>query len=180
MSDASPSPTPPAPATDEAARQREIDLETRQTIRYLLGVFAATVVGCAGCVALSFYGGLATLKNHPSYANPVRQMSSDARAISLLGEPIEAELLGEDAKIERISDTEGRAEYTIPVRGSRRSGQLSVLTVMAQNVWKIERLNLSLDDSGQVIDLLSPAGSVFAPEENPEEFDKPAIPPTAP
>ncbi|MCL4869436.1 MAG: hypothetical protein KJ063_10730 [Anaerolineae bacterium] len=123
------------------------------------------VIGClAGvvlllvCICLAFIAGIfgtafTAVRSSTPYQMAMAQVAEHPQATEALGSPITAGLLATGSV--NVINSGGAADLTIPVSGPRGSGSLHVLATRSNNVWQLTQLELTVNNTGQVLNLLT-------------------------
>ncbi len=105
-----------------------------------------------GLIAIVGLGFLGIVRNSGIYTEALEKVRSHPLVLERLGEPIETgwQFLG---SIE-LNNSEGRADFSIPVSGPLGSGRLFVEAEKEAGVWEYHRLEIRLEDSDETLLLL--------------------------
>jgi hypothetical protein len=100
--------------------------------------------------AASMYFALTSLKNSDVYALAVSRLEANAEAVSQLGAPITT---GIPMGSVQISGPGGKADFSFSAEGQRNRGTVYVDATRDMGTWKINRIELKLQNSGKRINL---------------------------
>ena len=106
-----------------------------------------------GCLFLMSIFGVATtaLKSSDAYAAALKTAQHDPRVTAELGSPLTAGWSVSGSV--NVSGAQGKANLTIPISGSRRSGKIHAVAEKAAGVWLFSTLNVTIDGVPGAIDL---------------------------
>lgn len=93
-----------------------------------------------------------TLKGSFPYKEGVARAQADPRVRETLGEPVQPEWWVNGSLEDR--GNHANAHFLIPLRGPRGSGTLDLAASKSQGTWTLGRALLTLEGSGEVLDLL--------------------------
>ena len=115
-----------------------------------VGCLGALAV-CGGLVGAIFFGAMSVMKNTQPYQMAVSQSQQEPAVQEILGENI-APGWSIQGSFNVENDT-GRVDMTIPLSGSKSTGQVQVQGRLENGIWVYDKL-LFTDSAGQQIDLL--------------------------
>jgi hypothetical protein len=106
-----------------------------------------------GFAAITMTGVSASFHSSEVYRQAVARCAADPQASERLGEPIRPGwlVLGEL----HVNGSEGAADFSIPVSGSRGKGSIHTVAVKSAGVWRFTTLQVNVEGAGAPIDLLS-------------------------
>lgn len=97
------------------------------------------------------------LKSTEPYQHAMFVTKHDSRAVAKLGSPIKPGFFLTGSI--NVSGSSGNADLAIPIHGSAHSGTVYVVGKKSAGEWTYQRLELSIDDEGERINLLTaPSG----------------------
>jgi hypothetical protein len=105
--------------------------------RWIYFGFVAMVLAC---IAISFFGIIALIKSSGSYQLAIKTATESETVQSVLGTPIHDGILPSGSTSE--SGSNGSADFSIPLSGSKQSGMLLVTAVKEENTWRITTMVL--------------------------------------
>jgi cytochrome oxidase complex assembly protein 1 len=121
-------------------------------------------LGCVACLVLLLLAGLGcggitlgvfeAIKASIPYKDGLARVQADPRAREALGEPIRAGWWVNGAVQDK--GNHGTATLLIPVEGPRGKATLDLASSKSQGLWTTGRALLSLESSGEVLDLMDP------------------------
>ena len=101
-------------------------------------------------VAASMFFAFTALKNSDVYALAVARLEANPDAVAQLGAPIRT---GIPMGHFQISGPSGKADFSFSVEGQKNRGTVYVDATRDMGTWKINRMELELEDSGKRINL---------------------------
>lgn len=125
---------------------------------WVLGCVGGPLILIAGCFALAG-GAFLWVRNAAPNRMALERAKHNPAVVEALGVPLKAGFSGDTQIQSGVSTSEGkstRAVMTIPVTGPKGHGVLSVVAERRKGVWRYRRLEITVDRTGQRIDLRSP------------------------
>ena len=116
------------------------------------------ILACGGCFGLSALFLKGKMDNFSPYKDAVAIATAHPDVIAELGEPIETGWLTQSQI--QINNGQGSAGMYIPLTGPNGSATVRVKATKTDGVWSFDKLEVRLDDAGDVIDLLEPEGQI--------------------
>jgi hypothetical protein len=113
---------------------------------------------CGGCLGISLFTVVTAIRASEPYRHAVDTAMASPEVKARFGEPIEIGYWT-NGGIE-ISNNSGKASFSIPIHGSRRSGTIYVEATRDGSDWTYERLDIGFDGGGDPID--------FKPKKRPQ------------
>lgn len=98
-----------------------------------------------------FVGVTSMFKDSTPYKDAFSQAQTNEYVIQALGEPIESD--GMISGNINYSGDEGHAEFSIPIKGPNGQARIMVDADKSNDLWTYKRLEVILDDTGEVIEL---------------------------
>jgi hypothetical protein len=112
-----------------------------------------------GCLSMIILAGFAIfffissfMKNSTPFIEALKTATTNEYVLDALGEPITQEGLVQGELFYENSD--GEADLFIPLKGSKTSGTIRVIANKYDGTWEFSRITLSIESTGEVIDLL--------------------------
>jgi hypothetical protein len=151
-----PSSPPPGPSISYGypPQQAAVPLppRKRRTWVIVLSIFAGLalliVLFVAGLAVVVF----AAIRSSEPYQHAIQSATHDARAVSLLGAPVQAGWYVTGS--ENVSGGFGKADLAVPVTGSRRKGRVYVVATKSAGHWRYATLELKVDGQQDRLNLL--------------------------
>ncbi|MDT0557885.1 cytochrome c oxidase assembly factor Coa1 family protein [Ichthyenterobacterium sp. W332] len=117
------------------------------------------VTGCLGLIVLLIVGAGAAIfgvskmiTNSEPYEYAIEQASTNKEVISLLGDSIESDgIMKGDIS---LSNDDGHVDITIPIKGKKGKGKVSIKGEKTDGVWDYESIYVTIKSSGEEINLL--------------------------
>ncbi len=120
------------------------------------------VVPAGGCLTIillfifgigaAIFGVTKLFTESAPYTYALEQASNDARVIQFLGNPIES-----DGIIQgniSLSNNNGHADITIPIKGTKGSGSVTIIGEKEDGTWTYEKLFVTIKETNEQINLL--------------------------
>jgi hypothetical protein len=121
---------------------------------------ALKIIGC-GCLGLIVLGAIAgalmftviskALKSNAPFKDSIAAVQANAAAIEALGEPIKPGLIPSGSI--NVENAGGTVNFTIPVKGPKGSGTITVIGTKTGGVWNYETWQLKVVGREGVIPL---------------------------
>lgn len=115
-----------------------------------IGCLGALLV-CGGLVGAIFFGTMSVMKNTQPYQTAVSQAQQEPAVQEILGENITPGWSIQGSF--HVENDTGRVDMSIPLSGSKSSGQVQVEGRLENGIWVYDKLLFS-DSTGKQIDLL--------------------------
>jgi len=137
---------------------------------WVLGCIGLPLLLIAGCLALAggaFFWARSSIPNRTA----LERARHNPAVVAALGAPLKASFSGNTQFSSSTNAGEGsvtRATTTVPLSGPKGSGILSVVAEKRKGKWRYQRLELTLDKTGQRIDLRTPEELAAAEPERGE------------
>jgi hypothetical protein len=113
----------------------------------------APLLVCGGIITLIFVFVVGAIRSSVPYTEALAKAKANQEVKALLGEPIEAGY-SVSGTIE-VSGPSGKANFTIPISGPKKSATLYVVGTKAAGNWEYSTLEVAPDGGGNRIDLRS-------------------------
>ena len=109
---------------------------------------------CGGIIAAIVFGVMGALKSAEPYVKSIEMVQNDPAAQAALGSPINAgfTISGEIS----VSNGDGDCDISYPVTGPNGTGTVAVEATRVAGVWSYDLVTLTIDATGEQIDLLAP------------------------
>ena len=122
--------------------------------RGIIGCLATLVIllCCGGASAGVVFGIFSGLRSSDAYQLALNTVQASPQAQAALGTPIEDALFFSGSV--NVSGADGNASFNMPVSGPHGSGSVQVAAVRSNDIWELTLLLLTVEDSGEQIDLL--------------------------
>ena len=122
--------------------------------RGIIGCLSSIVIliCCGGISAGVAFGILSGIKNSDAYQLALSTVQNNPQAQAVLGTPIEDGFFF-TGSIE-TSGASGSASFAMPVSGPDGSGSVQVSAVRSAGTWELTFLTLTVEGSGERLDLL--------------------------
>lgn len=149
-----PPPPPPAPMTygyQESTPETPPPHRTWLIVLSIVAGFVLLIILFVAGLALVLF---AAIRSSEPYQRAVKAASHDARAVSLLGAPVEARWYVTGS--ENVSGGFGKADLAVPVTGSRRKGTIYVVATKSAGHWRYATLELRVEGQPGRVNLLLP------------------------
>jgi hypothetical protein len=151
-----PSPPPSAPPVSYGYPPQQaafpLPPRKRRTWLIVLSIFAGLalliVLFVAGLAAVIFVA----IKSSEPYQHAIQAANHDAKAVSLLGVPVQAGWYLNGS--ENVTGDFGKADLAVPVTGSRRKGTIHVVATKSAGHWRYATLELKVDGQEARVNLL--------------------------
>ncbi len=112
-----------------------------------------TVIVLGIFFAFALYTGVSTLfKDSEPYEMAMSSLNSNEYVIEKLGQPIEANGMFQGSI--NYSNNTADADIKVPVKGPKGEGALTVIAKKKNDVWSYQLMQLEIDDTDEVINLL--------------------------
>ncbi|HLW63871.1 MAG TPA: cytochrome c oxidase assembly factor Coa1 family protein [Gemmataceae bacterium] len=110
---------------------------------------------CGGLVGGIAYMGLNIIKTSQPYTDAVNKAKADPAVQAALGNPVEAGWMmnGSVNQTNNNGVKSGDADLTVPLTGPKGSGNVHVVGKVVNNNWEYSKLEVTIDGTGQKIDL---------------------------
>lgn len=125
---------------------------------WLLGCIGGPLLLVAGCVAL-LGGAFFWARNAAPNRMALERAKHNAAVVEALGSPLKTGFSGNTQIQSGVSTSDGKgtqATMTIPVTGPKGTGVLSVVAERRKGVWRYRQIEITVDKTGQRIDLRNP------------------------
>lgn len=118
----------------------------------LIGSIVFIVIGI--CATGIFTVTIGLIRDSDAAQEALARAQRDPQVEAALGRPLEIGWFFPTGSISTSTDGSGNANLTLPISGPRGSGKLIVSGVRTRGVWEYDRLVVTVDGTGQQIDLL--------------------------
>lgn len=116
------------------------------------GCLTFTVLAIIFAVAL--YSGVSTLfKGSEPFEVAVSSLNNNKLVVEKLGQPIEAD--GMFQRNINYENNNASADIRVPVKGPKGEGSVTVIAEKQNNVWTYQLMQVEINDTGEVINLLN-------------------------
>lgn len=139
---------------------------------------------CLGCVALPLllvaifgagvFGFVGAMSHSDVIDLAIERAEADPRVIEALGTPLERGFMVQGSI--QIQNDRGSADVVVPVTGPKGEGELWAVGTREQGEWRLDRLELEVTASGEIIPIET-GGLPPAEAEPPLEAPDPEAPP---
>jgi hypothetical protein len=109
------------------------------------------VLVCGGCVSALFFTVVGAIRSSEPYREAVATAMASPEVKAELGEPLEVGFWT-NGNIQ-VNTGGGRADFQIPIKGSKKSGTIYVEATRGDGDWDYSRLELEPEGGGKPIDL---------------------------
>ncbi|MGQ9829301.1 MAG: cytochrome c oxidase assembly factor 1 family protein [Roseiflexus sp.] len=106
------------------------------------------------CAAGIIFGVLSLFRNSDVAQQALERAQRDPQVEASLGRPIEIGWFLPTGSLSTNNDGSGEVNLTLPISGPRGSGRLYVSGVRTRGAWEYDRMVVTVDGTGQQIDLL--------------------------
>jgi hypothetical protein len=113
----------------------------------------APVLVCGGAIALIIVVVFGAIKSSEPYTEALAKARANQEVKALIGEPIEPGYFV-NGSIE-VSGPSGKADFSIPISGPKKSATLHVVGTKAAGKWEYSTLEVAPEGSDKRIDLRS-------------------------
>jgi hypothetical protein len=143
--------------------------------KWVIGGGCLGILLSCGCLSAVIFGvTYSALKGSSVYVDAVATAKQSPEVREALGEPVEAGFTMQGSV--NVGDEGGRANFSVPLQGSKKEGSLKVEAFKQGGDWQFTTLRVEV--AGQdSIDLLANARPAIPPEAVPTPEELPGAPP---
>ena len=113
-----------------------------------------TFIVVVGCVVGIFAGVISLFRDSDVAQEALARAQRDPQVEAALGRPLEIGWFLPTGSLRTDAGGGGQVDLTLPISGPRGSGTLIISGVRTRGVWESDRLIVTVDGTGQRIDLL--------------------------